>query len=99
MSQHHTAIDIDYVANLARLDLTPEEKARFQSQLENVLDYFNSLNEVNVEGVQPTSHAFDVYNIWQDDIPGPTFTPQEALANAPAQRDNQIEVPIVVEGE
>jgi len=93
----HAEVDIDYVARLARLELTPEEKAKFRAQLGQVLEYFERINEVNVAGVEPLAHAFPVYNVWGEDRCVAAFTPDEALANAPARRDNQIVVPKVVE--
>ena len=51
-------MDIDYVANLARIELSADEKQKFQGQLGDVLKYFEKLQEVNVEGVEPTAHAF-----------------------------------------
>ena len=50
------SMDIDYVSNLARIELTPEEKEKFQGQLGDVLKYFEKLQEVDVEGVEPTAH-------------------------------------------
>lgn len=94
---NNQALDIDYVAKLARIDLTNDEKERFSGQLESILGYFEKLNAVDVSGVEPTAHAFPLYNVLQDDEPGPAFTVEEALLNAPAQRDGQIVVPKVVE--
>ncbi len=91
------SVDIDYVANLARLDLSTEEKARFAAQLGDILAYFEKLNAVDVTGVQPMAHAFPVFNVLEDDVDEPGLTPAEALRNAPAQRDNQILVPKVVD--
>ncbi len=91
------SIDIDYVANLARLDLSAEEKARFAAQLGDILAYFEKLNAVDVAGVEPMAHAFPVFNVLDDDVEQPGFTPAEALRNAPAQRDNQFLVPKVVD--
>ena len=90
-------IDIDYVANLARLALTPEEKALFSRQLGDVLRYVEKLGEVDVSQVEPTAHASPVYNVWDDDVPRPALPVEAALQNAPAQRDNMIVVPVVVE--
>lgn len=96
--------NIDEIAELARLELTQDEKNRFESQLGNILSYVKQLQSVNVENIQPTSHAFDLKNIYREDIPGPTFTPEEALLNAPylkngqrAIHENQLIVPKVVE--
>ena len=93
----HVPIDIDYVANLARLSLSDEERALFSGQLEEVLDYIEKLNTVNVDGVEPTAHAIPVTNVWRDDVGKPGFSQEEAIANAPAARDGMFVVPKVVE--
>ncbi len=90
-------IDINYVAKLARIELDENEKAKFSAQLEQVLDYFKKLSEVNVDGVEPSAHAHSIYNVWRDDIPTAAMPVEEALMNAPAKRDNQIIVPKVVD--
>ena len=90
-------IDIDYVAGLARLALTPEEKATYARQLGEVLAYIEKLKGVDVSGVEPTAHAFDVSNVWGEDVPQPGLSVEDALRNAPAARDNMIVVPKVVE--
>ena len=89
--------DIDHVANLARLALTPEEKAAFARQLGDVLTYIEQLKKVAVSHVEPTAHAFPVCNVWADDLPQPGLPVEAALRNAPAQQDNMFVVPIVVE--
>lgn len=90
-------IDIDYVCNLARLELHPQDKQELSGQLENIVNYLETLNEVDITGVQPMAHAFPLTNVWQEDEPKGCFTPEEALLNAPAKRNNQIIVPKVVE--
>ncbi len=90
-------INIDYVANLARLALTPQEKEVFSRQLGDVLRYIEKLGEVDVSQVEPTAHAAPVYNVWADDVPQPGLPVEAALRNAPAVRDNMIVVPVVVE--
>ena len=91
-------IDIDYVANLARLDMSAEQKAKLGSQLDDILGYFEKLNAVDVEGVEPIAHAHRVFNVWREgDQPGPTYTPEVLTSRAPEQRDNQVVVPKVVE--
>jgi aspartyl-tRNA(Asn)/glutamyl-tRNA(Gln) amidotransferase subunit C len=96
MSQS-TALDIDHVARLARITLSPEEKARFSQQLGGVLRHIEQLSKVEVSGVEPTAHAFAVHNVWADDIARPGLPVAAALRNAPAQRDHMIVVPKVVE--
>jgi aspartyl-tRNA(Asn)/glutamyl-tRNA(Gln) amidotransferase subunit C len=90
-------IDIDHVARLARLFLTPEEKAQFSQQLGDVLHHIEELGKVDVTGVEPTAHAFPIHNVWQDDLPQLGLPVDLALKNAPARRDNMIVVPKVVE--
>lgn len=90
-------LNIDHVAKLARLALTPEEKATFSQQLGDVLHHIEQLSKVDVSGVEPTAHAFAVYNVWQDDVAQPGLTVDQALRNAPAQRENMVVVPKVVE--
>lgn len=92
-----TDLNIDHVAHLARLALTPEEKAKFATQLGDVLAYIEQLKKVDVTGVEPTAHAFPVYNVWADDVAQPGLPVEAALKNAPAQRNNMIVVPKVVE--
>ena len=90
-------MDIDYVANLARIELTADERQKFQGQLGDVLKYFEKLQEVNVEGVAPTAHAFPRFNVWDEDIAVKGFSAEEALLNAPKTRSEQVVVPKVVE--
>lgn len=96
-SQDTSSIDIDYVAQLARIELTVEEKTQFAAQLKDILKYIEKLNPVDVVNVEPTAHPSPVYNVWREDKPFPGFSVDESLKNAPAQRDNQIVVPKVVE--
>jgi aspartyl-tRNA(Asn)/glutamyl-tRNA(Gln) amidotransferase subunit C len=90
-------LKLDHVANLARINLTPEEKERFAAQIGDVLTYIAQLNEVDVSGVEPTAHAFPVVNVWAADIPQPGLSVEDALRNAPEKRDDMFVVPRVVE--
>jgi aspartyl-tRNA(Asn)/glutamyl-tRNA(Gln) amidotransferase subunit C len=92
-----TDLNIDHVAHLARLALTPEEKAKYAQQLGDVLHHIEQLGKVDVTGVEPTAHAFPVYNVWAEDVARPGLSVDLALKNAPAQRQNMIAVPKVVE--
>jgi aspartyl-tRNA(Asn)/glutamyl-tRNA(Gln) amidotransferase subunit C len=92
-----TDLDIDHVANLARLALTPEEKATFSAQLGDVLAYIEQLKAVDVAGIEPTAHAFPLCNVWAEDVAQPGLPVEAALQNAPTQRDHMIVVPKVVE--
>lgn len=90
-------LNIDHVAKLARLALTPEEKATFAGQLGSVLHHIEQLGKVDVTGIEPTAHAFAVHNVWSEDVARPGLPVDQALRNAPAQRENMVVVPKVVE--
>jgi aspartyl-tRNA(Asn)/glutamyl-tRNA(Gln) amidotransferase subunit C len=94
---HPINLDIDRVAQLARLALTSEEKAKFSQQLGEVLHHIRQLEQVDVSNVEPTAHAFPLFNVWAEDVVKPGLLVDAALRNAPAQRDNMIAVPKVVE--
>jgi len=90
-------LDIDYVASLARLALTADEKLRFSRQLGDVLGHFAQIARVDVSNVEASAHAAPVFNVWADDRPLAGLTVESALRNAPVQRDHMVVVPKVVE--
>jgi aspartyl-tRNA(Asn)/glutamyl-tRNA(Gln) amidotransferase subunit C len=90
-------LDVAYVARLARLDLTEEEIALFQTQLAQVLKHAAKLREVNVEGVEPAAHAFPIFDVLREDEPRPGLTQEEALCNAPRAANGLFIVTKVVE--
>ncbi|MFZ9933064.1 MAG: Asp-tRNA(Asn)/Glu-tRNA(Gln) amidotransferase subunit GatC [Chthoniobacterales bacterium] len=95
MSAPH--LDVRYVADLVRLKLTDEEIAELQPQLDHVLEYIAQLNEVNVDGIEPTAHASAVYNVFRQDVARDAFTQEQATANAPHSGSGLFLVPKVVE--
>ncbi|MGY8695383.1 MAG: Asp-tRNA(Asn)/Glu-tRNA(Gln) amidotransferase subunit GatC [Verrucomicrobiia bacterium] len=90
-------IDIEYVAKLARIALSDDEKAKFSEQLGSVLGYIEKLEELDTEGVEPTAHPHPMENVWQEDVVSSELSVEAALQNAPKQRQNMIVVPKVVE--
>ena len=91
------ALDVRYVANLARLTLTDAEAARYGAQLNAVLAYVGQLNELDVSGIEPTAHAAPRYNVMREDRAGRSLDQRLVIANAPAQVDDRyIEVPAVL---
>lgn len=90
-------MDVTYVAQLARLKLSPEETERFQSQLNQVLAYVDELRQLDVEGIEPTAHAIPRTNVFRDDAGSPSLTEEAALQNAPRQANHLFMVPKVVE--
>jgi aspartyl-tRNA(Asn)/glutamyl-tRNA(Gln) amidotransferase subunit C len=90
-------LNLDYVANLARLALSGAEKAEYARQLGDILHYVEKLKQVDVAGVEPMAHASPVFNVWEADVARAGLPVEAALRNAPAQRQNMIVVPKVVE--
>jgi len=89
--------DVRYTAQLARLNLSDEEIARFQAQLAQVLDYVEKLKQVDVTGVEPTAHTYPTYNVFRPDEPRDWFDARQALANAPREANDLFIVTKVVE--
>jgi aspartyl-tRNA(Asn)/glutamyl-tRNA(Gln) amidotransferase subunit C len=88
---------VNWVAHLARLELTADELALFTEQLSQIVDYVNQLQRVNTEGVDPLAHALPVHNVFRPDEPHPSLRVDEALANAPARRGDFYAVPAVLD--
>jgi aspartyl-tRNA(Asn)/glutamyl-tRNA(Gln) amidotransferase subunit C len=91
------ALDVRYIAQLARINLTEAEIATFQSQLDHVIQYVEQLKQVDVTGVEPTAHASPVYNVFRPDVPRDWFDAETALSNAPRQSNGLFSVTKVVE--
>jgi aspartyl-tRNA(Asn)/glutamyl-tRNA(Gln) amidotransferase subunit C len=91
-------IDVAYVANLARLELTEEEKAVFQPQLETIVKYVEKISAVNVDGVEPMMHGRPLVNAFREDVVRPSMDREVALGNAPARVGNEFLLPKIVEG-
>ena len=91
--------DVDYVAKLARLELSEQEKERYAGQLESILGYIDKLNALDTKDVPPTSHAMNLKNIWREDELKPCLesTREAILANAPEREDDFFKVKKVIE--
>ena len=90
-------IDIQHVAKLARLSLTPEEAAHYEQQLDGVLAYIATLTAHDLGSVEPTSHAIPVHDVMRPDVARPGFTQEQALSNAPKRVADQFQIPKVIE--
>lgn len=88
--------EVLHVANLARLELDDAAIAQFSEQIGTILDYVDKLNQVDTEGVPPTSHAIDLKNAFREDEEKAHLDREKALANAPAKEDGSFIVPKVV---
>jgi aspartyl-tRNA(Asn)/glutamyl-tRNA(Gln) amidotransferase subunit C len=91
-------IDVAYVAELARLELTDEEKAVFQPQLESIVKYVEKISGVDVDGVEPMMHGRQLVNAFREDTVRPGMDSEAALANAPKRVGDEFLLPKIVEG-
>jgi aspartyl-tRNA(Asn)/glutamyl-tRNA(Gln) amidotransferase subunit C len=92
-----TDFDIHYVANLARLELTPREEETLGSQLAQVLEYVDLLKTLDVGQIEPTAHPIPMQNVFRADETGSSLSNAEALRNAPVQANGLFLVPKIVE--
>ncbi len=90
-------IDVAYVANLARVELTPDEAAEFEGQLKEVVRYMAKIGELDLSGVEPTSHAVNLENVLREDRPELSLDRERVLANAPERTEEHFKVPRIVE--
>ena len=90
-------LDVRYVAELARLDLSEKEVATFQDQLGHVIAYFKQLDGIDVSGIEPTAHANPVFDVLREDTAREGLSREDALRNAPRRRLDQFSVTKVIE--
>ncbi|MGH2634936.1 MAG: Asp-tRNA(Asn)/Glu-tRNA(Gln) amidotransferase subunit GatC [Actinomycetota bacterium] len=92
-------IDIEHVARLARLELTPEEKERLRAQLGAILEHAAKVGEVATADVPPTASAIPRANVLRPDERTESLSVEDVLANAPDREDDRFRVPRIVEVE
>jgi aspartyl-tRNA(Asn)/glutamyl-tRNA(Gln) amidotransferase subunit C len=89
--------DVVHLANLARIDLTPDEVDRMTGQLEVILGAVAQVREVAGDDVPATSHPLPLINVTRPDTPAPCLTAEEALSGAPAEQEQRFRVPHILE--
>ncbi len=92
-----TRADVEHIAQLARLELAPEEIELFREQLSAILEYAARLQELDTEAIPPTAQVIEWRNVMRDDEVRPSLPQDEVLANAPEARDGYFVVPTVLE--
>ena len=93
-----TRADVEHVAHLARLGLTEEELARFEGQLNHILDQYAILTGLDTEHIAPTAQTIELANILRDDVVQPSLPVEDALANAPERSGDHFLVPAIIGG-
>lgn len=89
--------EVETIAELAKLNLTPEEKATFQEQLSAILDYAEILQQIDTTDIPPTASAIPLQNIMRPDEIKLSLTNEEALYNAPDDDENSFKVRAVLD--
>ena len=99
-NKENAAIDVKYVAELARIDLAEEAVAKLQSDIQNIVSYIELLGELDVSNIEPTAHAAALTNVVREDAAKASFPRDTMLANAPAVLNGEtVKVPQVLPGE
>jgi aspartyl-tRNA(Asn)/glutamyl-tRNA(Gln) amidotransferase subunit C len=91
-----TREDVEKVSLLGRLKLTDEEVGTMTAQLSQIVDYFELLNELDTDRVEPMAHAVELRNVFAGDEPGTSLPREKALANAPKRDEECYRVPAVL---
>lgn len=87
---------VEYVAALARLQFSDEEKQKLTVQLNRILEYMEKLNELDTSTVEPLSHVIERTNVFREDVVKPSASVEEILKNAPARTEKFFKVPKVI---
>lgn len=90
-------IDVAYVAELARLALSEDEKQTFQQQLETIVRYVEKIGELDLSGIEPTLHGQDLVNVFREDEVVPSLDREAYLVNAPDRHGFEFKLPKIVE--
>lgn len=85
--------EVEHVARLARLHFDDDELTHLQSELSQIIDYVQQISELDLSGLQPTSHAIALKNVLRPDVPVPGLSNEEAANNAPQVERGQFVVP------
>ncbi len=87
---------IKHIAKLSRIELDEKQIVPFCKQFADILNYFDKLNDLNTDNVEPLTHAVELFNVIKEDISGTSLTTEEALQNAPDSDNSFFRVPRVL---
>jgi aspartyl-tRNA(Asn)/glutamyl-tRNA(Gln) amidotransferase subunit C len=88
---------VKHVAHLARLAVTDEEAEMLTEQLDKIIGFAEELKELDTDNVEPTTHVLELKNVLREDEVRNSVSVDEAMKNAPAQKDGQFKVPNILE--
>jgi aspartyl-tRNA(Asn)/glutamyl-tRNA(Gln) amidotransferase subunit C len=82
-----------HVARLARLRLSDDEVERMTGELSHILEHVEKMDELELDGIEPTSHVVELQNVLREDVPRPCLPRETALEQAPDVADGGFRVP------
>ena len=91
--------DVEHVAHLARLGMTSEELVRLESQLNQILERYLKLAELDTDAIPPTAQTIELENILRDDVATTSLPLEAVLGNAPAREGDFVIVPPILGGD
>jgi aspartyl-tRNA(Asn)/glutamyl-tRNA(Gln) amidotransferase subunit C len=89
--------EVEHVARLARLGITPDEVVRYRDQLRHILNAIDALKRTDTSTVPATAHPLEERNVMREDKPQPSLSAEEALRNAPSREDSYFKVKAIQE--
>ncbi len=89
--------EVDHVAMLARLGLTPDQREQMREQLSSILDHIGMLNELDTEAIPPTAQVIALQNVMRPDEVRPSLPIEAVLKNAPQTEDDMFKVNAVLD--
>ncbi len=89
---HLSTADVEHIAELAKLALTPEEIEQYRRQLSDILEHFETLKQVDTSSVPPTASVLPLRTVLRADQVRPGLSTEDALANAPDREDGFFRV-------
>jgi aspartyl-tRNA(Asn)/glutamyl-tRNA(Gln) amidotransferase subunit C len=93
-----TRTDVEHVAYLARLGLSPAELGVLEGQLNHILDQYAILARLDTDHIPPTAQTIELENILRDDVAGESLAVEDAVRNAPVREGDYIVVPAIIGG-
>lgn len=88
---------IDYISQLARLELSGEEKEKGKEEIGKIIDYMDTLNTLDTTDIEAMSHAFPVKNVFREDVVKPSVDREIITLNAPQKKEGCFKVPKTVD--
>ena len=88
--------EVEKIASLARLSLSEKELESRTNDMNNILNYMDSLNEINTDGVEELLNVHDMNNSLREDEYSNSISKKDVLKNSPSKNENYIEVPLTV---